>query len=111
MVTIQVIGKFSAVSVASRYERQGIGKALVQSAEEKVLLTARQLQQKTEKVVTARMEIRVVNMRYVLFPWYKSQGYIELGEIHPNDPGFDRVINEGYKGKVFLVSMRKDLPL
>ena len=107
----KVIGKFSAVSVASRYERQGIGKALVQSAEEKVLLTARQLQQKTEKVVTARMEIRVVNMRYVLFPWYKSQGDVEFGEIHPNDPDFDQLLSEEYKEKVCLVSMRKDLTL
>ena len=99
------------MSVPSRYERQGIGKALVQAAEEKVLSKARQLQEKSGKAVSVRMEMGVVNMRYVLFPWYKSQGYVELGEIHPNDPGFDQLLSEEYKEKVCLVSMRKDLTL
>lgn len=57
------------------------------------------------------MEIEVLKIRDFLFPWYQSQGYVELGEIHPNDPGFDKVLSEEYKEKIFFVSMRKDLTL
>lgn len=94
-----------------KYERQGIGKALVEAAEERIRSLARDFLSQGHPHVGAKMEMGVVNLRRVLFPWYKSQGYIEVEEIHPNDPGFDVLISEEYKDKVFLILMRKNLML
>ncbi len=51
----------------------------------------------------------VVNVREVLFPWYEKQGYVRVQEIHPNDPGFDRLLSDEWKEKVCLVLMEKKL--
>ena len=53
----------------------------------------------------------VVNVRTPLFPWYRAQGYCEIQEIHPNDPGFEILLSDEYKEKVCLVLMKKQLTI
>lgn len=55
------------------------------------------------------MEMAVVNVREVLFPWYGKQGYAKLGDIRPNPPGFDALLLDEMKEKVCLVLMEKVL--
>ena len=114
---MQVKGKFSAVSVPTRFAKRGIGKGLVQAAEEKLLEVAKQefdvrVQQAqveeskpTSLIVT--MEMGVINQRTDLFPWYESQGYVTIGEIHPNDEEVTRICLEGVD--ICCVLMRKNL--
>lgn len=102
-------GKFSGVAVPPRFERRGIGQALVRSAENQVIKQAEALEQSLSKHSKADMQMGVVNVREVLFPWYGKQGYVNLGEIHPNPPGFDVLLLDDMKEQVCLVLMEKIL--
>jgi GNAT superfamily N-acetyltransferase len=121
---LKVIGHFSAVSVPPKYEKKGVGKHLVQAAESKVISVAHEIMASqeancksclgmassgTKKEVTARMEMGVVNLRDPLFHWYENQGYVAIGPIIPNDPGFDMLLSDEYKGKTHLILLRKNL--
>lgn len=80
-----ITGKFSAVSVPTRYEKQGIGKALVSAAEARVLAVSSALPPLSHPR-RVEMEMGVINLREDLFPWYMSQGYHVEGEIRPVEP-------------------------
>jgi hypothetical protein len=99
----QVTGKFSAVSVPSKNGKQGIGKALVKAAEEKVLSVATALSVN----VKADLEMGVINQRDDLFPWYENQGFVRYEEVF--DGEVDHILLDDLRGKVFCVLMRKHL--
>jgi len=84
--SIQITGKFSAVSVPPRCEKKGIGKALVKGAESKVLSIANSVTNNSPKKLEISLQMGVINLRKDLFPWYENQGFITIGEIRPNDP-------------------------
>lgn len=99
-------GKFSAVSVPAKNGKRGIGKALVQAAENKVKMIAQQAQ-----VKQAFLEMGVINLREDLFPWYEGQGFVKLHEIRPNDPEVEMITLDEMKYQVCCVLMRKELSL
>lgn len=96
-----LIGHFSAVSVPDRYGNRGIGKALVKGAEDFILNMAK------SRHGRVLMEMGVVNLRRVLFPWYESQGYQFVREIRPNADDFASLIVPDLD--VCLILMRKEL--
>ena len=130
---IHIVGHVSAVSVLPQYEKRGVGKQILQTAEDylKNYVTKSVIQKKEQlsindtannndntnntdnnscfnnmKIITIN-EICVVNMRYDLFPWYEKQGYFKVHEIRPNEPAFAVKIKESMKDEVCLVLMRK----
>jgi predicted N-acetyltransferase YhbS len=103
-----VTGHFSALSVPPKNGKQGIGKQLIQAAEEKVRGFAKELQTTETRPVKAKMEMDVVNVRTDLFPWYEKQFYRQT-DFLPNDCWFDELISEEYHKKVYLIRMMKDL--
>lgn len=100
-----ITGHFSALSVPPKNGKQGIGKQLIQAAEEKVRGFAKKSQ---TRPVKAKMEMDVVNVRTDLFPWYEKQLYRQT-DFLPNDCWFDELISEEYHKKVYLIRMMKDL--
>lgn len=106
-----MIGKFSAVSVPPKYEKRGIGKALVKGAENKVLEIARDLQKQESQDVHAALQMGVINLRKDLFPWYEAQGFETVCEIRPNDPEVERITLDEMKDIVCCVLMKKALKL
>ncbi len=101
---IQTVGKFSAVSVPTKNEKRGIGKAMVKAAEEKIKALG---QQAGSKEVS--LEMGVINLRTDLFPWYEKQGFFKLYEIRPNDAEIERITLDELKDEVCCVFMRKML--
>jgi GNAT superfamily N-acetyltransferase len=98
-----VLGKFSAVSVPSSYARRGIGAALVQAVEQRVLELATE-----HNARECAVEMSVVNVRPDLFAWYGKQGYQVVGPIVPTPPFFSSLVAPS-AGDVHLVLMRKQL--
>lgn len=107
----QVIGKFSAVSVPTRFEKRGIGKALVKAAEAQLQEIAQQELSKMEtpKILVVHMEMGVINQRKDLFPWYEGQGYKVIGEIRPNDTELLRICLDDVD--ICCILMRKEFSL
>lgn len=80
------------MSVPTRFEKRGIGKALVRAAENQLLKVAQEEHSTcpTSKLLV-HMEMGVINQRTDLFPWYEGQGYQIIGEIRPNDAELLRI--------------------
>lgn len=108
-----LVGKFSAVAVHSKYQKRGLGKLLVSSAEEYVLELAKsntEIEGVDIKAVPIRnvaIQMGVISLRQDLFPWYESQGYATI-EVLPWDAEIQRITREGYE-HLHLVLMRKAL--
>jgi ribosomal protein S18 acetylase RimI-like enzyme len=100
-------GKFSAVAVASKFEKRGIGKSLIAAMETHLLDTVRNQSELKDSVAIVSMEMGVINLRKDLFPWYEKQGYTVVGEIRPNDAEVSRIILDDLD--VCCVLMRKVL--
>lgn len=100
----EVIGKFSAVSVPSRFGKRGIGKALVDAAERRVIGFAKQ----SEDRASASLQMGVISQREDLFPWYSKQGFVVAGEIR-GDPEIERITLDEFKDTIYLVLMTKVL--
>jgi ribosomal protein S18 acetylase RimI-like enzyme len=101
------VGHFSAVSVASKCGRRGIGKALVRAAEEYTIATVLKRVQDETSTCTIFMEMGVINLREDLFPWYESQGYTILEPFLSNNEELTRIVLPGLQ--VHLILMRKVL--
>lgn len=101
----EVIGKFSAVSVPSRFGKRGIGKALVDAAERRVIDLAKQ-----SDTASASLQMGVISQREDLFPWYSKQGFVVAGEIR-GDPEIERITLDEFKDTIYLVLMTKVLSL
>lgn len=101
----EVIGKFSAVSVPSRFGKRGIGKALVDAAERRVIGLAKQ-----SDTASASLQMGVISQREDLFPWYSKQGFVVAGEIR-GDPEIERITLDEFKDTIYLVLMTKVLSL
>lgn len=94
----------------SKFEKQGIGKALVKAAEAQLMEIAQtEFQVKHTKAVQACMEMGVINQRNDLFPWYEAQGYKIVGEIRPNDAELLRICLDDID--ICCILMRKTLQL
>lgn len=92
----------------TKYERRGIGKALVTAAETKLQEIAKEmLHSNMSAEPILYMEMGVINLRKDLFPWYESQGYVVIKELRPNDPEFNEMCLDELD--VCCVLMRKQL--
>jgi hypothetical protein len=112
LLIIQVVGKFSAVSVPVRNGKRGIGKALVRAAEQKVQSIAQQRLALLEGWKgSALLQMGVINLRRDLFPWYEGQGFVIKGEIRPSDPEVELITLDDMKSEVCCVLMEKALVL
>eukprot|EP01035_Chromulina_nebulosa_P017247 gene17247-22775_t len=98
----KITGKFSAVSIPTKYGNRGFGKKLVQGAENYILNIAN-----SNGYDSAVMEMGVINLRKDLFPWYEKQGYAIIEEIRPNDEEVSRIILDDLD--VCCILMRKIL--
>jgi GNAT superfamily N-acetyltransferase len=87
--------------VAAKFEKRGIGKALVRAAEDFVLRWASQHHPSTVEVF---MEMTVINVRSDLIVWYERQGYQITGETSQLD---EKMVAPGFT--VWLELMRKHL--
>lgn len=113
------MGHFSAVSVPEKFGKRGIGKSLVQAAEQQLIIELGHKENELQEVsssfdgipsrvdVNVSMEMGVINLRTDLFPWYQSQGYQIEGEIRPNDTEITRIILDNMD--VCCVLMKKVL--
>lgn len=109
----EVVGKFSAVSVPSRFSKQGIGKALVNEAESRIREIAKNLSRDhpdPEVMTNASLQMGVINQRQDLFPWYEKQGFQITGEIR-GDPEVERIVLDDMKDDIYLVLMSKPIDL
>eukprot|EP01038_Epipyxis_sp_PR26KG_P007046 gene7046-9621_t len=107
--SIEFIGKFSAVSVPKKYERNGIGKALVFAVENEMIKIAKDYNKNnsdnSEISIVVKVEMGVVSARLDLIPWYESQGYRAVGDIIEDDPEIIMITKDGMI--VNLILMRK----
>jgi GNAT superfamily N-acetyltransferase len=108
--SLDLVGKFSALAVPPLHEGRGIGRGLVQAAEQCLQAVAAELQSlgSSSSRVKARLEMGVINLRQDLFPWYEGQGFVQGGPL-PVDEGLRRILLDGQD--VWLVLMTKDILL
>lgn len=110
---MKLCGKFSAVSVPTKFGKQGIGKALVTGAESKLVEIAQEqlLIKKSAGddgiKLSVVMEMGVINLRTDLFPWYEKQGYSIIGEFLPRDKEVEMIKLPDVE--VHCILMRKQL--
>ena len=100
--TVTYVGHFSAVSVPGIFAKRGIGKKLVQAAEQKLLEFAA-TSPVPSKVI---MEMGVINLREDLFPWYESQGYVKFQRL-PDSEELARIKLD--EVEVYCILMQKIL--
>lgn len=108
----QVTGKFSAVSVPTKFEKRGIGKTLVKAIETQLQEIAHKelaaiTNDTRSPTLSVNMEMGVINQRKDLFPWYEGQGYKVIGEIKPNDAELLRICLDDFD--ICCILMRKQL--
>ena len=96
------VGHFSAVSVPPAFAKRGIGKKLVQTAEQKLL----EISTKSTLPSKVVMEMGVINLREDLFPWYESQGYSKHERLPDSDELARIKLDEV---EVYCILMQKQL--
>ncbi|KAH9103931.1 hypothetical protein AeMF1_019852 [Aphanomyces euteiches] len=95
--TVDKVGHFSAVSVPKAFENQGVGRAMIQAAEDFVVACG-----------CEKMEITVVSVRTDLFLFYERKGYQrQIGPIQEYT-FFADMLNDDHK-HVHFVEMIKFL--
>ena len=115
---IKTVGKFSAVAVRQSHQKRGVGRLLINAAEEHIIKMAVEGMDRYNSAplfpqnsnllgAAAVLTMGVINLREELFPWYISQGFI-VGEKMPWDAELSRITRDGYE-HVHLIKMQKTL--